>query len=181
MLLGEFGHRGHVGGAAVEVNGHESFCPRCKGGFGGANGQGKRVRVDIDQHRLRADEQHRLRRGVKRQRRDDHLVAGADPERPQRQDQGVGPRTDPDRVRGGRVGGELGLETRDPFTQDELTAAERLQNSGLEPFLHGLGHRNVEKPDHAPPSPRRLEAAMTVFCMSIATVIGPTPPGTGVR
>ena len=29
------------------------------------------------------------------------------------------------------------------------------------------------------PCPRRLRQAVTVFCKSIAIVIGPTPPGTG--
>ena len=44
-----------------------------------------RIRVDIRKHRRRADVQNRVRRGGKRQRRGNHLVAGADPLRQQRQ------------------------------------------------------------------------------------------------
>ena len=108
-------------------------------------------------------------------------IAGANAEGAQGQHERVRPRPDPDGVGRARVGGELGLEPSDPRAEDELTRAEGVQDGGLEPLLQRFRHAEVEKPNHEPRPPRRRAAATRVFCISIATVIGPTPPGTGVR
>jgi hypothetical protein len=66
------------------------------------------VRVDVDQHRLRAQVAHHFGGGGEGQGRHDHFVAGADAERFERQVQAGGGRIDGDRLDpAAQVGGEI--------------------------------------------------------------------------
>ena len=71
------------------------------------------VGVDVAPDRGRAEERDRLGGGEERERRDDDLVAGADAQRAQGEQQRVGAVGDADGVRRADVGRELALERLD--------------------------------------------------------------------
>ena len=100
-------HRDYAAYAGVEVGGDD------------LGGDQMRVGVDVDQSRSRADGADRLRRGDERVGRHDHLVAGADLQRAQRQYQRLGARGDADREVGLAVGRELLLEGLDGLAERE--------------------------------------------------------------
>ena len=70
--------------------------------------------IDVDEHRPRAEPRDRAGGGEERIGRRDDLVARADAERHQRQQQRVGARRDGDRVRTPSVARQLALERRRP-------------------------------------------------------------------
>jgi len=88
VLVADRGEAVHLDGATGEVDGHDRA---------GATRDRRLGRVEVDQpgavghrveqHRRRAGVLDRIGRGDKRHRRDQDLVAGSDPEHPQRQDQ----------------------------------------------------------------------------------------------
>ena len=70
----------------------------------------ERGRVDVGEDGRRAAPRDRLGGRVERERRADHLVAGADPHRVEREHERVGAVRDADRARHAEVLGGLGLE-----------------------------------------------------------------------
>ena len=103
----EGGELGERRGAAEEVHRHDRLRPRrdARGDVVGI--EVERDRVDVGEHRRRAGAGDRLRRRVERERRADHLVAGADPHRLEREHERVGAVRDADRVRHAEIGGRL--------------------------------------------------------------------------
>ena len=80
--------------------------------------------VDVREHRRRAAACDRLGRGVERERRADHLVAGSDPERVEHEHERIGPVGYADRVPHAEISGRLMLEAGNVRPQDELPALE---------------------------------------------------------
>ena len=113
----------------------------------------QRHRVDVGEHRRRADAGDRLGRRVERERRADDLVAAPDPHRLERQHERVGSVRDADRVRHAEIRGGLPLERLDLGAEDEATRLEH----GAE-ALHQLGDErrvlrlDVDEGDHDRPS-----------------------------
>ena len=89
-------------------------------------------RVDIREHRDRADTRDRLRGRVERERRADHLVAGTNPHRLERQHERVRPVGHPDRVRHAEILGCLALERVDLGTEDEPPRLEHRREALLQ-------------------------------------------------
>ena len=78
------------------------------------------LRVDVGEDRRGAALRDRLGSRVERERRADHLVAGADAERVEDEDERVRAVRDADRLRDAEIGGRLVLERRDVRPEDEL-------------------------------------------------------------
>ena len=86
----------------------------------------ERVRVDVGEDGSRADTGDRLGGGVERERRADHLVARADLERVQDEDDRVRAVADPDRLAHTEVPRGLLLERADVRPEDELAALQHV-------------------------------------------------------
>ena len=82
--------------------------------------------IDVDEHRLRADERDDVRRRRERVRGHDHLVAGADSEREHGEVQRGGSRRDGDGVLHLARARHLGLELGDLRAHRELPRREHL-------------------------------------------------------
>ena len=113
----------------------------------------ERRRVDVREHRRRADAGDRLRGRVEREGRADHLVAAPDAHRLEREDERVGPVRDAERVRYAEVRGRLALEGLDLGPEDEAARLEDL----CEPLLELRDERrvlrlDVDERDHDRPS-----------------------------
>ena len=93
------------------------------------------IGIDVGEDRRRTDARDRLGRRVEGERRADHLVAGADPERLEREDERVGPVRDADRMRYAEERRRLVLECLDLRPEDEAagarTAEKRSSSSGM--------------------------------------------------
>ena len=106
-------------------------------------GDRRRVRVDVDQDRGRADGADRLGGGDEGVGRHDHLVAGADPERAQGELQGHRSGGEADRLFGLAVGGEVALEVLDLGAEGEGgVVGDPLDH--LEQLGHQLGMGGVK-------------------------------------
>ena len=88
--------------AAEEVHGHDRARPRRDPRGDVLGVEVERRRVDVGEDRRRAAPRDRLGRRVERERRADHLVAGADAERVEHEHDRVGAVGDADRVRARR-------------------------------------------------------------------------------
>ena len=101
--------------SAEEMHRHDGARPRRHRRSDGGRVEDERVRFDVDEHRARSAQLHRVRRGRERVGRDDHLVARSDLERKEREMKRRGSRRDgggvrgPDGLRDGR------LELRRPW------------------------------------------------------------------
>ena len=126
----------------------------------------ERLRVDVAEHRSRAGQRDRLRRGVERERRHDDLVAGPHPHRAKSERDRVRPVRHPDRVPGAHVGRELGLEGADLGTEDEAAAVDHLRQLGVDLGPQRLQGRRVSKegPKPSPPPSRRSASASAPRC-----------------
>ena len=109
---GDLEDRVQIDGRAHQVDRDHRARARADRGRDGLGRQQVRLGVDVDETRRRAGEADRLGRGDERVGRDDHLVAGADVEDPQREREGLGAGGDAHGVLGAAVGGELLLESR---------------------------------------------------------------------
>ena len=89
--------------------------------------------VDVGEDRRRAAPHDRLGRRVEGEGRADHLVAGPDAERLEREHERVGAVRDADRALHAEVGGGLLLERPVVRAADEALAVENLAERGLEP------------------------------------------------
>src|SRR5690606_29696473 len=115
-----------VGGAAEQVDHDDRAQPRAALG-GGARRRGIEAvggRVDVGEDRAGAEPRDRPRRREEREGRADHLVAGADAERLQREQQRVGARGAADRPARLDERGQLVLEGRDLLAEHERLALE---------------------------------------------------------
>ena len=92
------------------MDGQDRLRPRryALGHVGGI--QVERGRVDVGEHRGRTAPRDRLSRRVERERRADHLVTGADPERVEHEHDRIRSVGHADHVADAQVGGGLGLE-----------------------------------------------------------------------
>jgi hypothetical protein len=93
MTFGDCGNRRHVGGLTIEVHRNDRRRSRRHDGVDGARIDGQPDRIDIGEDRPRADHRDRQRRVCGRERRGDHLVTAADPDRPERDGERVGAST----------------------------------------------------------------------------------------
>ena len=91
-----------------------------------------RRRVDLREDRSRPAARDRLGRRVEREGRADHLVAGPDLERVERDHERVGAVRDPDRVLDAEVRGGLLLEGLDLRAEDEPPRVEDVGDSLLQ-------------------------------------------------
>ena len=107
--LDEGSHRGHL---TVEVHGDDRPGVRAERG-GDQLRVDQRVLVAVDQNGVGPGADHGLRRRDERVRRDDDLVAGADPEAPEHQFDRLGTVRDADGAACAAVGREVGLERSD--------------------------------------------------------------------
>jgi hypothetical protein len=103
----------HVGRQARIVHRHDGLGARRDRVLDRPRRDAQRLRVDVHQHHVRAEVAHHLGRGGEGVRGGDHLVAGPDAQRLQRQVQAGGGRVHCDRLerRVAQVFGECGLET----------------------------------------------------------------------
>ena len=113
------------GGTAEEVHRHDRLRARGDPARDVGGVEVERDRIDVGEDRRGADPRDRLRGGVEREGGADHLVAGADPERVQDEDERVGPVRDADRLLDAERLGGLALEPLDLGAEDEASALER--------------------------------------------------------
>ncbi len=116
--------RGHVGRLAVEVHRQDRAGARADALGNPIGIDGGALRIDVGEHRPCAGHHDRQRAVRRRQRRRDHFIAGADPERAQDQRDRVGARADADGVRGAGRGGEFLLEGGDFRPEHEPAARD---------------------------------------------------------
>ena len=88
-------------------------------------------RIDVDEDRLGADQADRLGRGEKREGSCNHLVAWADAEGPQPDDERVGPRIASDGLLDRQELGHLLFEGPDLRSEDELSRPHHLGDGRL--------------------------------------------------
>lgn len=88
-------------------------------------------RIDVDKDRLRTDEADRLGRGEKCERSCNHLVAGADAEGPQADDECVGPRIARDGMLDRQELGHFCFEGTYLRSEDELPRPHHLGDGRL--------------------------------------------------
>ena len=112
----------HVGGLAVEVNGHDCGGPGRHGRCRGAWIERETLRIDVGKYRPRAGHHDGQRRVCRRKGRRDDLIARPDPERSQADRQRVGPGADAGRVRRLTRGRELVFERFQLGTENEPPA-----------------------------------------------------------
>jgi hypothetical protein len=115
-------HRIHIGAQAIQMDGNDRAGARRD-----RSGHRRRVdvegeRIDVDETRRRAKTHDRPRCREERERRGDHLVAGTDAERHERDDQRVGSRRHADGVSDADRGRDLVLQRLDLRTTDEALA-----------------------------------------------------------
>ena len=126
---GELGERSR---ATEEVHRHDRLRPR-RDPRGDVLGiEVERRRVDVGEHRRRADARDRLGGRVERERGADDLVAASDPERLEREDERVGAVRDADRVRDSEERRGLVLERLDLRPEDEAAGLEDCREALLE-------------------------------------------------
>ena len=107
------------------MHGHDRLRPRGDPALDVGGVEVQRARVDLGEDRGRADPRDRLGGGVERERRADHLVAGADLERVEDEHDRVGAVRDADRLLDAESLGRLALEALDLGAEDEAAALER--------------------------------------------------------
>jgi hypothetical protein len=132
-----FDHRdaeaGEVGrGATEQVHGHQRLRPVGDAPLDVGRVEVQRHRVDLGEHRRRAAARDRLGCGVERERRADHLVAGADPHRVHDEHQRVGPVRAADGLGAAEQVRRLALERLDLRAEDEAAGLERARERVLE-------------------------------------------------
>ena len=81
VTFGDFGDAGHVRQRRVNVNRDHRFGTRGDRSFECGRIHAHRFRIDVHNHRSRADIQRGFRRGQPGDVRHDHFIAGADPQR----------------------------------------------------------------------------------------------------
>ena len=86
----------------------------------------ERLRVDVGEDGSRTDTRDRLGGGIEREGRADHLVARADLERVQDEDDRVRAVSDPDRLAHTEIPRGLLLERADVRPEDELAALQNV-------------------------------------------------------
>ena len=126
------GERVEGGGPAEEVHGQQRTRARRDLRRDVFRIDVERHRVDVGEDRRRAALRDRLRGRIEREGRADHLVAGADLERVQREDEGVRAVRDADRPAHAEIGGGFGLEGPILRPAHELLAVENLAEPQLE-------------------------------------------------
>ena len=136
--------------AAEQVHRHDRLRPRRDPRGDVVGIEVERDRVDVGEHRRRADARDRLRRGEEREGRADHLVAGADPHRLEGEHERIGAVRDADRVLDAEIGGRLLLKSVDLRPEDE---APRLEHFGEALLQLGDERRvlrlDVDERDHS--------------------------------
>ena len=110
---------------AEEVHGHDRLRPRGDPPLDVGRVEVQRRRVDVGEDGRRAAAGDRLGGREERERRADHLVARADPERVEHEHERVGAVRDADRLLDAEVLGRLALEALDLGAEDEAAALER--------------------------------------------------------
>src|SRR6266508_3631677 len=114
------------------MDGHDRARAGRDGALGGRDVERIRRRVDVDEDRGRAHHQDRGRGSDKRERRRDDLVAGADPERRERQPERVGARRDAERPADAAQGRQLALQRLTFGAEDELARVEDARDGGAQ-------------------------------------------------
>ena len=132
MPAGDRHHGPHVDAAAVEVDRDDRPGPLRDGGLQPGHVHQQRFRVDVDKARERATACDRFGGGGEGVRDRDHLIAGTDAERPQRQLQGIRAVAAGDRLARAAVGGELSFEVAHLLPLDEVRRGEDAVDRGLD-------------------------------------------------
>src|ERR1019366_342945 len=127
---GHAAERREVGGASYLVDGQYRLGARARGGGRKPWVHVERGRVYVGEHRPGAAVEDGIGRCDEAVRRDDHLVAGADPGRKQGEVQGGRAAGNGDRVRGPDPVGEGALELGDARSLGDPAAADRLGDQG---------------------------------------------------
>jgi hypothetical protein len=107
------------------VDGHQRLRPSRDASCDVGRIEIERRGLDLGEDGRRAAPRDRLGRRVERERRADHLVARADPERVEDEHERVGAVSDPHRLLHAQVLGCLALEALDLRAEDEAAALER--------------------------------------------------------
>ena len=128
------------------------------------------LRIDVGEHRPRAGHHDRQRRVRRRERRGDHLVAGADPERAERDGERIGAGADADRVRRGAGRGELALEGVELGPEHEPAALQHARDCRLHDF--GVVGRASASGTGSPDRLLRWPAADPTYCAHVLAIEG---------
>ena len=146
MLLRQGHDRVHVGRLTEEVDRYDRLGVRGYFGFDRAGIDIERDRVDVREHRGRADPHDGSDGGEERERRGDDLVSCSDPFGHQRDDQRVRAAAHAHRAGGAAVGGHLLFKGLDFGTEYEALAVADLLHDGHDfRFERGVLGPEVQK------------------------------------
>ena len=135
MLLGECVDRIHVGALAEDVDGHDRLGRGSDRGLDGLDADVVGARLDVDEDGDGAQVRDRLSGREEGERGRDDLVALADAEAGEDQEQRIGTVTARDAMLGADVLGNLRLERFDLGAADERRIAHGLEPDSVEFFL----------------------------------------------
>jgi hypothetical protein len=137
----------HLDRPPSKMHRHDRPCPGSDRSLGGIEIDQTRTRHGINQHRRRASMLHRVRRRHERHRRNQHLVALAYPEHPQRQDQRSGAGRHAPTLAGAHIIADHPLEALDLGPGTDPPRAQRVDNLG---YLLIADHRTAENQKAVP-------------------------------
>ena len=138
----------------MEVDREDGLGPRVDRGLdlGRVDPQG--LRLDVDEDGACAEVTDRLRGRAERHRGDDHFVVGPDPRRLQGEQECVRAGAGADAMAAPLIGGEVGLELPDFFTQDEPPSVHHGPERPLQVGPQGLVQLiEIDELDHGAYSP----------------------------
>ena len=132
MARGDRCYALHVREPSVEVHRDDRFRPRRNGELDEHRIKIACAVLDVDEHRLRANGDHRLRRGDKGVGRGDNLISGSDVQRPQNELESARSAADPVSVGCPAETAESGFELQELLAPDKAVVEDHA--------IHGEAH-----------------------------------------
>lgn len=149
MFGGDLVDRGHVGGLAVDANGHDGFCLGCDGCLELGRIHIPSIGFYIDEDRLSAEKDDHLGGGNPGVWNSDDFITGFDAEGHHCDEQGISAAGYADAVLDADVSGETFLEFLNLGAHDVLTVFEDAGDGGVDLRLDAVLLRfEIDEGDH---------------------------------